>query len=47
MPTTKILDKPRAPAGVDDSVDGCVDRSTCDYGLYGTSRRRAFIFSVR
>jgi hypothetical protein len=47
MATTKILDKARAPAAVDDSVNGSVDESTCDYGLYGTSRKKDFIFSVR
>ena len=47
MATTKVLDKARAPAAVDDSVNGSVDQSTCDYGLYGTSKRSGLILSVR
>lgn len=43
----KILGRARAPEAVDDTVNGSVDRSTCDYSLYGTSKRRDFIFSVR
>ncbi|HEV3090491.1 MAG TPA: hypothetical protein VGX91_03505 [Candidatus Cybelea sp.] len=47
MATTKVLDRSRAPEAVDDTVNGSVHESTCDYNLYGTSRRRDFIFSVR
>ncbi len=47
MAITKVLDRARAPAEVDDSVNGSVNKSTCDYSLYGTSRRGDFIFRVR
>jgi hypothetical protein len=47
MGTTRILGKTRAPGAVDDSINGSVDQSTCSYSLYGTSRARNFIFSVR
>jgi hypothetical protein len=46
MATAKVLDRARAPEAVDDAVNGSVDRSACDYNLYGTSKRRDFIFSV-
>ncbi|MGB6950823.1 MAG: hypothetical protein WBE15_02630 [Candidatus Cybelea sp.] len=46
MALAKVLDRARAPEAVDDALNGGVDRSTCDYSLYGTSKRRDFIFSV-
>ncbi|HEX4013349.1 MAG TPA: hypothetical protein VHX17_05580 [Candidatus Cybelea sp.] len=46
MATVKIGDRTRTAEAVDESANGSVDRSTCDYSLYGTSRRRDFIFSV-
>jgi hypothetical protein len=30
-----------------DIAQSGVDESLCDYGLFGTSKRNAFIFSVR
>ncbi len=47
MSTTKTMNAARGPAEVDDSVNGSVDCRTCNYTLYGTSRVRDFIFSVR
>lgn len=39
----------RAPDEVSDAdvTQSGVDRSACDYQIFGTSKRRDFIFSVR
>jgi hypothetical protein len=46
---TKAAPSRLAPDEVsDDAVaHSGVDRSACDYQIFGTSRRRDFIFSVR
>jgi hypothetical protein len=46
---TKAAPSTRAPDEVSDAdvTQSGVDRGACDYHIFGTSRRRDFIFSVR
>ena len=46
MTTAKASRLPQPPSATHDELGGGVDDSVCDYGLYGTSRRRDFIFKV-
>ncbi len=46
---TKAAHSTLAPDEVSDAAvtQSGVDRSACDYQIFGTSKRRDFIFSVR